>query len=43
MDPRISIELIQRYNADPRNFTDAEIETIVDDWCSARGISWHKT
>ena len=22
-----------------RDYTDSEIETIVDDWCSARGIS----
>ena len=22
-----------------RDFTDSEIETIVDDWCTARGIS----
>ena len=29
MDPRIAIELIQRYNADPRNFTDAEAEMVA--------------
>ena len=29
MNPRIAVELIQRYNADPRMFTDAEAEMVA--------------